>query len=79
MAKPVYHALCRHSPLSPVLVVVPSRKQSRLTAVELLTLAAGDGAAARFLHAELADIQPFVERITDKTLRETVSQVRGWH
>ncbi|KAF0300038.1 putative U5 small nuclear ribonucleoprotein helicase [Amphibalanus amphitrite] len=64
MAKPVYHALCRHSPLSPVLVLVPSRKQSRLTAVELLTLAAGDGAAGRFLHAELADIQPFVERIT---------------
>ncbi|XP_037076641.1 LOW QUALITY PROTEIN: putative U5 small nuclear ribonucleoprotein 200 kDa helicase, partial [Pollicipes pollicipes] len=74
MSKPVYHALCRYSPLKPVLVLVPSRKQSRLTAVELLTFAAGDGRPARFLHAEQADVQPFIEGIADKTLRETVAQ-----
>ena len=37
MAKPTYNAILKHSPRKPLIVFVPSRKQSRLTAVGLLT------------------------------------------
>ncbi|NXM23219.1 U520 helicase, partial [Ploceus nigricollis] len=42
MAKPVYHAVMKHSPKKPVLVFVPSRKQTRLTAINILTTCASD-------------------------------------
>lgn len=78
MSRPVYHAICRHAAVLPTIVFVAARKHTRLTAVELLTYAAGDSRADRFLHAETADIKPFVERISEKTLRETVSQGVGY-
>ena len=53
---------------------VPSRKQSRLTAVDLLTYAAADSQPDRFLHAEQEDSASFLSKIADKTLRETLSQ-----
>lgn len=42
MAKPVYHAIMKHSPKKPVIVFVPSRKQTRLTAINILTTCASD-------------------------------------
>lgn len=42
MAKPIYHAICKHSPQKPVIVFVPSRKQARLTAIDLLTFAGAE-------------------------------------
>lgn len=42
MAKPVYHAITKHSPKKPVIVFVPSRKQTRLTAIDILTTCAAD-------------------------------------
>jgi len=74
MTKPVYNAIARHSPHKPALVFVPTRKQARLTAIDMLTLAAADGQAGRFFHAEQEDIQPFLDRMQDKTLKETLSQ-----
>ena len=57
-----------------MIVFVPSRKQSRLTAVDLLTYAAADSQPDRFLHAEQEDSATFLSKIADKTLRETLSQ-----
>ena len=37
MAKPVYQAIMKHSPRSPAIVFAPSRKQARITAVDLVT------------------------------------------
>lgn len=42
MAKPVYHAITKHSPKKPVIVFVPSRKQTRLTAIDILSTCAAD-------------------------------------
>lgn len=42
MAKPVYHAIMKHSPAKPALVFVPSRRQTRLTAIDILTFCAAD-------------------------------------
>jgi len=74
MAKPTYNAILKHAPRKPTIVVVPSRKQTRLTAIDLLTYAAADNEPDRFLHAEQEDIQTFLNKIQDKTLRETLSQ-----
>ncbi|CAG2065006.1 unnamed protein product, partial [Timema podura] len=74
MAKPVYNAILKHSPHKPVIVFVPTRKQARLTAIDLLTFTAAEGQPNRFFHAEEEDIKPFLDRMTDKTLKETLSQ-----
>lgn len=42
MAKPVYHAIMKHSPSKPAVVFVPSRRQTRLTAIDILTFCAAD-------------------------------------
>ncbi|KAK6638558.1 DEIH-box ATPase [Polyplax serrata] len=74
MGKPVFNNILKHSPHKPVVVFVPTRKQARLTAIELLTYAAAESQPNRFFHAEEEDIQPFLERMTDKTLKETLTQ-----
>ncbi|KAF4517384.1 hypothetical protein B566_EDAN009812 [Ephemera danica] len=74
MAKPTYNAILKHSPTKPVLVFVPTRKQARLTAIDLLTFTASEGQPNRFLHAQPDDLKPFLDRITDKTLKETLAQ-----
>ncbi|CAN0124459.1 unnamed protein product, partial [Discosporangium mesarthrocarpum] len=54
MAKPTYNyvsAACQ-VPGKPALVFVPSRKQSQLTAIDLVTYAAADGTPDRFLNAD---------------------------
>ncbi|KAG9438151.1 U5 small nuclear ribonucleoprotein [Apis mellifera carnica] len=70
MAKPVYNAILRHASHKPVIVFVPTRRQARLTAIDLLTFTAAEGQPSRFFHAEEADIKPFLDRMTDKTLRK---------
>lgn len=71
MAKPVYNAILKHSPHKPVIVFVPSRKQARLTAIDLLTFTASEGQPNRFFHAEEEDIRPFLDRMLDKVLSST--------
>ena len=68
MAKPVYHAIVRHSPRKPALVFVPSRKQTRLTAIDILTFCAADTQPTRFLHADEKDLEPYLEKFTDKVI-----------
>ena len=76
--RPTYNAIKTHSPRKPVIVFVPSRKQTRLTTIDLLTYAAADNTPDCFLHAELDDIKSFVEKVSDKTLQETLSQGVGY-
>ncbi|CAC5400832.1 SNRNP200 [Mytilus coruscus] len=84
MAKPAYQAIVRHSPRKPVILFVPSRKQTRLTAVDILTFSAAEmnpeseSVRSRFLHVKEEDIQPFLEKINDKTLKETLSNGVGY-
>ena len=72
MAKPVYQAINRHSAHQPVLVFVPSRKLSRMTAIDILTFAAAEQKQDRFLHITSAEIEPFTQELEDQTLKETV-------
>lgn len=78
MSRPTFNAITWHSPRKPVIVFVPSRKQTRLTAIDLLTFAASENAPERFLHADPSDIQAFVDKVRDKTLKETLLQGVGY-
>ncbi|XP_046850049.1 U5 small nuclear ribonucleoprotein 200 kDa helicase-like [Xenia sp. Carnegie-2017] len=73
MAKPIYQAIMRHSPKKPVIVFVPSRRNTKLTALDLLTFSGADNDAQRFLHCTEDDLKPFTARLNDKTLKETLT------
>lgn len=73
MAKPIYQSIMRHSPKKPVIVFVPSRRNTKLTALDLLTFCGADNDAQRFLHCTEEDLKPFTSRLTDKTLKETLT------
>jgi len=68
MAKPTYHAVLKHSVKKPVIVFVPSRKQTRLTAIDILTFCAADMQPNRFLHTSESKLEPVLEKMTDKVL-----------
>ena len=68
MAKPTYHAIIKYSPHRPVIVFVPSRKQTRLTAIDILTFCAADMQNDRFLHVKEDDLKPYLDKLTDKVL-----------
>ncbi|XP_014208524.1 putative U5 small nuclear ribonucleoprotein 200 kDa helicase [Copidosoma floridanum] len=75
MAKPAYNAIIRHSLRKPVIVFVPTRKQARLTAFDILTFTAAEGKPTQFFHAaDEADIKVFLDKMQDNTLRDTLTQ-----
>ncbi|KAK1332769.1 hypothetical protein QTO34_006299 [Cnephaeus nilssonii] len=78
MAKPVYHAITKHSPKKPVIVFVPSRKQTRLTAIDILSTCAADIQRQRFLHCTEKDLIPYLEKLSNNTLRETLLNGVGY-
>ena len=72
MGKPTYQAIVRHSPRKPIIVFVPSRKQTRITAIDILTYAAAElqtgseeKTQSRFVHVTKQDLEPFLEKISD--------------
>ncbi|MCP9262026.1 hypothetical protein DINM_005324 [Dirofilaria immitis] len=78
MARPVYAAVVRHGGKlrpRPALIFVPSRRQSRSTAVDMLTMAHADGQSKRFLHINPQEPSfiRLLDNVQDKTLKETLS------
>ena len=47
MTKPMYQSIVKHSPKKPVIVFVPSRRQTKLTALDLLTFSGAENDAQR--------------------------------
>eukprot|EP00281_Chroomonas_sp_CCMP1168_P020883 CAMPEP_0206228716 /NCGR_PEP_ID=MMETSP0047_2-20121206/9314_1 /ASSEMBLY_ACC=CAM_ASM_000192 /TAXON_ID=195065 /ORGANISM="Chroomonas mesostigmatica_cf, Strain CCMP1168" /LENGTH=2146 /DNA_ID=CAMNT_0053651971 /DNA_START=50 /DNA_END=6487 /DNA_ORIENTATION=+ len=72
MSKPMYASLTHHAPDKPALVFTADRKHCRITAFDIIAYAAVEDAPDRFLHCGKEDIEPFVAKLKDKTLRETV-------
>ena len=66
MVKPVYQAINRHSESKPAIVYVPSRKQTRVTAIDIITYMLAAKQPGRFLHVTSADLDPFLQQLTDK-------------
>ncbi|KAL2915246.1 Pre-mRNA-splicing helicase BRR2 [Polyrhizophydium stewartii] len=72
MSKPAYLWIQSHAAGQPAIVFVPNRKQSRMTAVELLTYCMADGEEKRFLHCSDEDLAPYLARVSDKALAQTL-------
>ena len=57
MNKPAYAATQVHAPTKPVLVFVASRRQTRLTALDLISYAAADERPEQWLHMTPDELQ----------------------
>ncbi|TDZ73205.1 Pre-mRNA-splicing factor brr2 [Colletotrichum trifolii] len=79
MARPTYLAITQMSADKPALVFVPSRKQTRATTRDLLTAAFMDDDEDRFLHAEVDQMRPLLERINEEALAEALSHGVGYY
>lgn len=60
------------------IVFVPSRKQSQLTAIDMVTYAAADGQPDRFLNATEEEMRPVLETVRDAALQQTLGHGVGF-
>jgi activating signal cointegrator complex subunit 3 len=79
MNKPTYKAIKTHSPVKPALVFVSSRRQTRLTALDLISFAATEENPKQWLHMPEADIDAICQRIHDPNLKLVLSFGIGMH
>jgi activating signal cointegrator complex subunit 3 len=79
MNKPCYAAIKEYSPNNPTLIFVASRRQTRLTAMDLISYAASDENARSFLGCSQDYIESIAESIQDDALRHTVVFGIGLH
>ena len=73
MNKPTYRAITVHSPDQPTLVFVSSRRQTRLTALDLIAFCSADEREQQFLNMRPADLEPLLATIKDSALRHTLA------
>ncbi|KAL2755168.1 hypothetical protein ACRALDRAFT_2028351 [Sodiomyces alcalophilus JCM 7366] len=79
MNRPTFLAVKSHSPDKPVIVFVPSRRQTRLTAKDLINLCGMEDNPRRFLHMDEDDLQLNLARVKDDALKEAISFGIGLH
>eukprot|EP00727_Mastigamoeba_balamuthi_P005510 m51a1_g1579 putative activating signal cointegrator 1 complex subunit 3 (2006) ;mRNA; r:104604-111515 len=80
MNKPTYQAICVHSPTQPVLVFVSSRRQTRLTALDLIAIASVDEQPPqRWLHMSEAEAEMHASKVRDASLRQVLPFGIGMH
>ncbi|XP_059634391.1 DExH-box ATP-dependent RNA helicase DExH12-like [Cornus florida] len=80
MTKPTYTAIVQHAKTGkPALVFVPTRKHARLTAVDLMTYSSVDSDKKPIFLLRSAELlEPFVVRIKEPMLRETLQYGVGY-
>jgi len=79
MARPTYQSILQLSPDKPAIVFVPSRKQVRSTALDLLSACIIDDDDERFLHTNVDELAPFLERIHERALAESLTHGIGYY
>jgi len=79
MNKPAYQAILTHSPSKPVLIFVASRRQTRLTALDLISLCAASDVPRRFLHTDFEIMEAISSDCKDDTLKHTLAFGIGIH
>ena len=72
MNKPCYATILEHSPTNPTLIFVSSRRQTRLTALDLIAYCAADDNPKRFLNMPEDDILSIVLTLKDEALKNTI-------
>ncbi|KAK5134339.1 hypothetical protein LTR08_006519 [Meristemomyces frigidus] len=73
MTKPMYQAILQHAPEKPTMVFLPSRKQVRATAQDLLAACVADDDEDRFLQTDTEQLAPILARVKEKSLAESLS------
>lgn len=79
MNKPCYASILEHSPVKPVLVFVASRRQTRLTALDLISYCAADDNPKKFLHISEEAVATIAETVVDAALKDTLLFGIGIH
>ena len=80
MNKPIFTAIKQHSPEKPVVIFVASRRQTRITAVELIHMLGNESNAKRFCRfSNDAETQKYVDMVEDETLKLSLSFGIGCH
>lgn len=79
MNKPAFMAIKQHSPSKPVLIFVASRRQTRLTALDLIHLCGMEDNPRRFLKLDDYELQDILANVKDETLRLSLQFGMGLH
>lgn len=79
LAHPAYNAIKNLSSPEPTLIYVENRKQCIATAADLVRLAHADGNDDCFLLAEPDSIKPFLEKVQDESLKESLATGIGYY
>lgn len=79
MNKPAFFAIKKHSPNKPVLIFVASRRQTRLTALDLIHLLGMEDNPRRFLKMEEDELQGALSMAKDETLKLSLQFGIGLH
>ncbi|KAH9210447.1 Sec63 Brl domain-containing protein [Leptodontidium sp. 2 PMI_412] len=79
MNRPTFLAIKTHSPDKPVIVFVASRRQTRLTAKDLINYCGMEDNPRRFVKMSEEDLQLNLTRVKDDALKEALSFGIGLH
>ncbi|KAH3727172.1 hypothetical protein DPMN_053099, partial [Dreissena polymorpha] len=79
MNKPTFQAIKTHSPTKPVLVFVSSRRQTRLTALDLIAFLAGEEDPKQWLHMPETEMENIISGVRDSNLKLTLAFGIGIH
>uniref|UniRef100_A0A8D8Y8W6 U5 small nuclear ribonucleoprotein 200 kDa helicase n=1 Tax=Cacopsylla melanoneura TaxID=428564 RepID=A0A8D8Y8W6_9HEMI len=79
MNKPIYTAIKQHSPEKPVMIFVSSRRQTRLTAIDLITILACETNPKMWVHTSDVEMDQIVDQIRDSNLKLTIAFGIGFH
>ncbi|KAG7233189.1 hypothetical protein INR49_007395 [Caranx melampygus] len=79
MNKPTFQAIRSHSPAKPVLIFVSSRRQTRLTALDLIAYLATEDNPKQWLHQDEREIEDIIATVRDSNLKLTLAFGIGMH
>ncbi|CAG8485235.1 8101_t:CDS:10 [Diversispora eburnea] len=79
MNKPAFSAIMRHSPSKPVIVFVSSRRQTRLTAQDLITYCCMTENPYHFLRMPEEELQMLLTQIKDSSMKMSLTFGIGLH
>lgn len=79
MNRPTFQAIRQHSPAQPALIFVSSRRQTRLTALDLIAYLAGEDDPKQWLHTSEQEMEQIVGSVKDPNLKLTLAFGIGMH
>merc|ERR1719341_1360105 len=79
MNKPTFQAIKQHSPIKPSLIFVSSRRQTRLTAIDMIAFLASEENPKQWLHMGEQEMERITANVKDQNLKLTLAFGIGIH